>query len=74
MSAEQEGLGALRAWFGSRRGLSFSPRQSLAESQAGALKERGTKPAARGPSARLEVYLLLMDGARRLLRYAALPG
>lgn len=74
MSAEQEGLGALRVRSGSRREVSFSPRQSLTESQAGALKERGTKPAARGPSARLEVYLLLMDGARQLLIYAALPG
>lgn len=43
----------------------FSVRRARATSEAGSLKERGTKAGApRGPSARPEVHSLLMGGAR----------
>lgn len=48
---------------------------ALAMSEAGSLKEWGQRrKQPRCPSARLEVYSLLMEGGREPLRYAALPG
>lgn len=52
----------------------------LPVSEPGAVRGKGPErvgdkaSSARGPSARLEVYSLLMEGAWWLLRYAALPG
>lgn len=47
MSAEQEGLGALRVRSGSRREVSFSPRQSLTVSGRGPERAGGKASGAR---------------------------
>lgn len=74
MSGNRKVRGPAAAPFYCRRDLHFL-RERTGDGRGRVPERAGTKAeAAARPSARLEVYSLLMEGVRELLRYAALPG